>query len=81
MTQDQVMAGIANEFKMEAEAHHHIFDHPREKRTDRFITKTFMQAEQDAWDQYFIVSGFEKSDVVYNYHRLDVFTSQAYIDF
>jgi len=40
-----------------------------------------MQADQDAWDQYFIVSGFEKRDVVYNYHRLDVFTSQAYIDF
>lgn len=39
-----------------------------------------MQADQDAWDQYFIVSGFEKSDVVYNYHRLDVYSSQAYID-
>jgi len=26
MTQDQVMAGIANEFRLEADAHHHIFN-------------------------------------------------------
>jgi len=75
------MAGIANELKKEAAAHTHVFNQPKEKRTDRFMSKIFQQFAQDAWDDYYNLTGFERSDTLYNFHRLEVYDAQDFNDF